>query len=530
MGYRALYREFRPLKFSDMVGQDHISQILKNQIINDRIGHAYLFSGIRGTGKTTTAKIFARAVNCINSVDGEPCNECEICKGILSETISDVTEIDAASNNGVDNIRQIRDEVMYLPTKAKYRVYIIDEVHMLSTGAFNALLKTLEEPPQHVKFILATTEPNKLPATILSRCQRFDFKRIKNNDVVKRLEEILTSIGKSAEPNALKMIAEISEGAMRDAISILDRCVSDTDKITSDYIAGLIGMPDSMEILDIIENIVDKNPENMLKIVDKMLYEGKNISLLLTECIKHMQNILMYMVVNKLDIYSDMEKEKIESISKLTNSNEIVAIITELSQIINSIKWSTNQEIVAKAQLISLCINDNQLDKVEKKNSKKDIVKKQEEKVDNNLDKEVTNDVKENKVSQVNKQVNKIEESNIKDNDIEEYFDYRSVEHWNEILSDLKNSGKVRIYANLINATAQVIADNVIGIYFKVEFAKNIIQQPESIESIKESINNVIGKDYQIKCFLQKEDVKNKISDVENMAKQFNIPMDIVDE
>ena len=527
MGYRALYREFRPLKFSDMVGQDHISQILKNQIINDRIGHAYLFSGIRGTGKTTTAKIFARAVNCINSLDGEPCNECEICKGILSETISDVTEIDAASNNGVDNIRQIRDEVMYLPTKAKYRVYIIDEVHMLSTGAFNALLKTLEEPPEHVKFILATTEPNKLPATILSRCQRFDFKRIQNDDVVKRLEEILNSIGKSAEPSALKMIAEISEGAMRDAISILDRCVSDTDNITVDYIAGLIGMPDSMQILNIIENIVNKNPQQMIVSLDNMLSEGKNISLLLTECIKHMQNILMYQVAQKIDIYSEEQKNKVEQISKIVDSNMLVQLITQLSQIINSIKWSSNQEIVAKAQLISLCMEKAQSIEVEKKTSKivvpkEDVIAKTKVEVVKEQ-----KDIATKSEDDIKKQ--QLEEKK-QSNNIEEYFDYRSVEHWSEILADLKNNGKVRIYANLINATAQMIADNVIGLYFKVEFAKNTVEAPESIEAIKQSVRNVIDKEYQIKCFLQKEDTKNKMSNMEDMAKKFNIPMDIVDE
>lgn len=527
MGYRALYREFRPLKFSDMVGQEHISQILKNQIINDRIGHAYLFSGIRGTGKTTTAKIFSRAVNCLNPLDGEPCNECEICKGILEETISDVTEIDAASNNGVDNIREIRDEVMYLPTKAKYRVYIIDEVHMLSTGAFNALLKTLEEPPKHVKFILATTEPNKLPATILSRCQRFDFKRIQNDDVVKRLEEILTSIGKTADINALKMIAEISEGAMRDAISILDRCVSDTDKITVDYIANLIGMPNSRQILNIVDDIVNKKVEQVLINIDNMLSEGKNISLLLTECIKHMQNILIYQVTNKIDVYSEEEKLLIKNIASNSNVNDLVELISKTSQILNNIKWSSNQNIVAKAQLIKLCIDS---DVLEEKKTVKTVIPKQikedevekiqnEVKVKENIPVQNIQEEKEVQILQEKQTINE-----------EEYFDYKSVEHWNEILVDLRNSGKVSVYANLINANAQVIANNVIGIYFKVEFAKKTVDTLENIEAIKQSVRNVIGQDFEIRCFFQQEGKKNKIDDIENTAKKFNIPMDIVDE
>ena len=224
MAYTALYRNFRPLKFSDMVGQEHITRTLRNQITSGRVGHAYLFNGGRGTGKTTSAKILARVVNCMNPQDGEPCNECEICEAILNNALTDVVEMDAASNNGVEDIRSIRDEVNFLPTKAKDRVYIIDEVHMLSIGAFNALLKTLEEPPEHVKFILATTEPQKIPTTILSRCQRFDFKKISEDDIVKRLKIICEESNIKIEEDALKLIAVLSEGAMRDGISILERC------------------------------------------------------------------------------------------------------------------------------------------------------------------------------------------------------------------------------------------------------------------------------------------------------------------
>lgn len=227
MSYTALYRKFRPLKFSEMVGQEHITNTLQNQLMQERVGHAYLFSGGRGTGKTSVAKILARAVNCLDPKDGEPCNVCDMCKGILTGAVTDVVEMDAASNNSVDDIRVIRDEVNFLPTVAKYRVYIIDEVHMLSGGAFNALLKTLEEPPKHVKFLLATTEPQKLPATILSRCQRFDFKRISEEDVIKRLEVICKESGIKVSPEALRMIAVLSEGALRDAISILERCIQE---------------------------------------------------------------------------------------------------------------------------------------------------------------------------------------------------------------------------------------------------------------------------------------------------------------
>ena len=293
--YTALYRKFRPLTFNELVGQDHITRTLKNQIVSNRIGHAYLFNGGRGTGKTSSAKIFARAINCLNPKDGEPCNECEICKAILSGSLTDVVEMDAASNNSVEDIRAIRDEVNFLPTLAKYRVYIIDEVHMLSTGAFNALLKTLEEPPAHVKFILATTEPQKLPATILSRCQRFDFKRISNEDIVKRLEVVCKEADIEITSEALKTIAVLSEGAARDALSILERCVQEGNKgIDEDKVKELVGIPKTTFVSRIVENIINNNAEEALGAVNEVLKDGKDIQNLLWEIIKYIKDILIY--------------------------------------------------------------------------------------------------------------------------------------------------------------------------------------------------------------------------------------------
>ena len=272
MAYTALYRTFRPIKFADMVGQDHITKTLKNQIMAERVGHAYLFNGGRGTGKTSSAKILARAVNCLNLQDGEPCNECEICKEILNGSLTDVVEMDAASNNSVEDIRTIRDEVNFLPTKAKYRVYIIDEVHMLSVGAFNALLKTLEEPPEHVKFILATTEPQKLPTTILSRCQRFDFKKISNEDVIKRLKIICNEANIKINEEALNIIAVLSEGAMRDAISILERCSQEsTEEITANVVKDLVGIPNLQYINKISKAILQNNEIDALSAVDEVI-------------------------------------------------------------------------------------------------------------------------------------------------------------------------------------------------------------------------------------------------------------------
>ena len=292
MSYTALYRKFRPLKFSEIVGQEHITRTLKNQIIAGRVGHAYLFNGGRGTGKTTAAKILARAVNCLNPQDGEPCNECEICKAALSGSLTDIVEMDAASNNSVEDIRSIREEVNFLPTLAKFRVYIIDEVHMLSTGAFNALLKTLEEPPAHVKFILATTEPQKLPATILSRCQRFDFKKISNDNVVKRLEFVAKESNIEITKEALNLIAILSEGAMRDALSILERCLQDGEtNIDEDKIKDLVGIPKFTYINAIVKSFLEYNVEEAIKAVDSVLNEGKDLNNLLWEIIKYVKEV-----------------------------------------------------------------------------------------------------------------------------------------------------------------------------------------------------------------------------------------------
>ena len=285
MEYTALYRKFRPLKFDEIVGQEHIVRTLKNELINDRVGHAYLFNGGRGTGKTSAAKILARAVNCLNPKDGEPCNECAVCKAALEGSLTDIVEMDAASNNSVEDVRAIRDEVNFLPTVAKYRVYIIDEVHMLSTGAFNALLKTLEEPPAHVKFILATTEPQKLPATILSRCQRFDFKKISNDNIEKRLNFVCEQSNIDITPEAKKLIAILAEGAMRDALSILERCMQEEGKITEDLVKELVGIPKTESVNKITKSILQKNTEDALGTINEIITEGKDISNFLWEII-----------------------------------------------------------------------------------------------------------------------------------------------------------------------------------------------------------------------------------------------------
>ena len=361
MGYTALYRKFRPSTFGEMVGQEHIITTLKNQIISNRVGHAYLFNGGRGTGKTSAAKILSRAVNCLNPHDGEPYNECEICKEALNGSLTDIVEMDAASNNSVEDIRSIKEEVNFLPTKAKYRVYIIDEVHMLSTGAFNALLKTLEEPPEHVKFILATTEPQKLPATILSRCQRFDFKRISNADIVKRLKIVCKESNIEADENSLNMIAELSEGAMRDALSILERCVQNGEnEISQEKIRELIGIPKLEYINKIASAIIEYDIDLALQTIQSVIDEGKDINNLLWEIIKYIKDILIAKTNGRLSLYDENELQEIKNLAEKTTKERLIKLIFDLSELENNMKWSTQKLIMFQAGIIKLCNKEEQ--------------------------------------------------------------------------------------------------------------------------------------------------------------------------
>ena len=355
MEYTALYRKFRPLRFDEIVGQEHIVKTLKNELINDRVGHAYLFNGGRGTGKTSAAKILARAVNCLNPKDGEPCNECVVCKAALDGSLTDIVEMDAASNNSVEDVRAIRDEVNFLPTVAKYRVYIIDEVHMLSTGAFNALLKTLEEPPAHVKFILATTEPQKLPATILSRCQRFDFKKISNDNIEKRLNFVCEQSNIDITAEAKKLIAILAEGAMRDALSILERCMQEEGKITEELVKELVGIPKTESVNKITKSILEKDTEMALQTINEVIAEGKDINNFLWEIIKYVKDILIFKTNAQLEIYSEKEKNNIKQLADSTTKEKLISIIYNLSNLQNDMKWSTQKLIMFQVEIIKLC-------------------------------------------------------------------------------------------------------------------------------------------------------------------------------
>ncbi len=356
--YRALYRKWRPQVFSDVSGQNHITETLMNEISTGRLSHAYLFTGSRGTGKTTCAKILAKAVNCLNPVNGSPCNECRICKGIDDGSILDVTEIDAASNNSVDNIRDLRDEVNFTPAAAKYRVYIIDEVHMLSTGAFNALLKTLEEPPEHVLFILATTEVQKLPATILSRCQRFDFRRISPEDIAARLMTVAENENLQLSNDAALLIARVSDGALRDALSILDQCAGYNEPITVNTVGNAAGLLGKDYLFEISDALLNQNGPAVLDIIDRLHSSSCDMERLMSELVNHFRNIMMAKTTKNPEKFivstPDELKRYKENADRMTYGT-ILHIMETLCREASQLKYSSHQRAQTETTLIRLC-------------------------------------------------------------------------------------------------------------------------------------------------------------------------------
>lgn len=360
MSYTALYRKFRPGEFEDVKGQDHISQTLQNQIKANRIGHAYLFCGTRGTGKTSVAKIFAKAVNCENPVNGSPCGECAMCKAISAGTSMNVIEIDAASNNGVDNIREIREEVAYRPTEGKYKVYIIDEVHMLSIGAFNALLKTLEEPPEYVIFILATTEVHKIPITIMSRCQRYDFKRITIETIAARLSDLMEREGIEVEERAIQYIAKAADGSMRDALSLLDQCIAFYlgEKLTYDHVLEVLGAVDMEVFSKFLREILERNITGVLNSLEELIMRGRELSQLATDFTWYLRNLLLVKSSDNMEDVLDVSSENLAQLkeeAKMVEYDALIRYIRIFSELSNQLKYATQKRVLLEVALIKLC-------------------------------------------------------------------------------------------------------------------------------------------------------------------------------
>ena len=356
--YQALYRKWRPQVFADVVGQEHVTRTLMNEVRTGRHSHAYLFTGSRGTGKTTCAKIFAKAVNCEHPVNGDPCNCCETCKGIDAGSILDVVEIDAASNNGVDNIREIRDEANFTPVGGKYRVYIIDEVHMLSTGAFNALLKTLEEPPEHVKFVLATTEVHKLPATILSRCQRFDFHRISPEDIAARLTYVAKEENLQLTPGAANLIARLADGALRDALSILDQCIGQSTNIDEATVNAVVGLAGRDYLFQLADSILHRNSAMALAQIDDLYNRSCDMERLCNELINHFRNLMVCKAVKNpkdLIVCSAVELAAYQSVAKKTSMSDILNTLNALGDALVLIRKGLNRRVEMEMALIRLC-------------------------------------------------------------------------------------------------------------------------------------------------------------------------------
>lgn len=521
--HKALYRVYRPKTFGDVVGQEHIVKTLKNQIKNNNIGHAYLFSGTRGTGKTSTAKIFARAVNCLNPINEEPCNECEICIDTLNDNIMDIVEIDAASNNSVDDIRELRESVKYTPSKAKYKVYIIDEVHMLSQGAFNALLKTLEEPPSYVIFILATTEPHKIPATILSRCQRFDFKRVPSKDIASRMSYICKKENIEAEEKALSLIARNSQGALRDALSILDQCISfGNEKIEYNDVIELLGTVNIDELFELSQSIIDENTKKSLEILNEFIIWGKDIRNLINDLIDHFRNLMVCKVSKDLDEIISLPEESIERLkeqSQNVNINDLIRILNILSETQDSMKSSSNTRILAEVTIMKIA--QPMFDE-----SKEALIKRienLEEKIESGNIKVSTVQIEQSK--DVKSQIiedNKVEE-NKEDVAYEEVKseDVRLVESsWKKITQKIKDDRKLSVAALLKEVNTFNVKDNILYLIFNdnFSFARSRLNSKDTIEYVESIIREVLKRSFNIQIYLKSEVASLNLSETINKA------------
>ena len=535
--HKALYRVYRPKNFSDVIGQEHIVRTLKNQIENNNVGHAYLFCGTRGTGKTSTAKIFSRAVNCTNLHNDEPCNECENCREILEDKTMDVVEIDAASNNSVDDIRELRENVKYSPAKAKYKVYIIDEVHMLSQGAFNALLKTLEEPPSYVIFILATTEPHKIPATILSRCQRFDFKRVTVKDISSRMRYICEKEGIEADEKALNLIARNSQGALRDALSILDQCISfEGNKISYNDVIELLGSVNIEQLFDLAESIIKEDTRKSLQILNDFIIWGKDVRNLVNDLIDHFRNLMVCKISNDLDEIISLPEETIDLLkqqAETIDTNNLIRILNILSEAQDGMKISSNPRVLMEVTMMKIA--QPMFDE-----SKEALIKRIE-----NLEQKIeSGNIKVNHIS-TNQTVDNFNENNQHNNNTVEKQEDENIEYenlkgddiklveksWKKILQKMKEDKNQVIRALLQDVDSFNISEDTLYIIFtdNYSFAKSRLDSPATIQYVEKVIREVLNRSFSVKIAL-KSQLSNLNTQIKKEDKGEQILKNIVSE
>jgi len=540
VAYQAIYRRWRPKVFDDVVGQKHITTTLKNQVMNSSCAHAYLFCGTRGTGKTSTAKILARAVNCLNPQGGNPCNECEICKGLLDESILDVIELDGASRNKVENIREIIDDVMFLPSTARKKVYIIDEVHMVTQQAFNALLKTLEEPPAHVMFILATTELNKVPITVLSRCQQFDFRRITNADIAGRMGEILTADGFTYDDAALSLIAELGDGSMRDSLSVLDKCVGAIDShLSFDTVTNVTGIADNEVMYELASSVAKGDTAKALIKIDEIIEKGKELGLFAERFIKYLRDILMVKVTNKPEIFLNTSVENAQRIDDLSvefSKERLVRSIELMCDAYANTRASTAVRTVYEMALVKMCEPDTQdstdalLDRIavlEEKLAKGDFVVTKPQSAANDdsppWDEDKKPQPKAEKAPPKPADAPKPKPTVKEPEDKPSVSDGSVASRWPEIINHIKTHGGMPLYPHLMSVRAKEVNGKLCVVFSEnVAMSKSIVSKASNIALIKDAVTAVTGKTMEVACVTPKEigeDADDPLKKLEELAK-----------
>ncbi len=531
--YKALYRKYRPLTFDDVVSQPHITTTLMNQIVTGKTAHAYLFTGSRGTGKTTCARILAKSVNCEHPVNGNPCLECSVCRDAEDNALSDIIEIDAASNNGVDDVRELREGAVYTPERCKYKVYIIDEVHMLSKEAFNALLKIMEEPPPHVKFILATTEIHKVLPTILSRCQRFDFRRIRSEDISARLLEIAAKENITLAEDAAELIAKTADGGMRDALSLLDQCIAFSDNVTIDTVSSAAGIAGRDYLFDIIDAITDCDTGKAISVIDKLYSMSKDMQRLCEELISQFRNIMLVKTVPEntgIIVCMPNELERIKKTADKLSLKEILSKLEILQSCNERLAKASAKRVELEMCFIKLCnpafSSENSIKTVD--NS--DIYAKIEM-LENKLKNNTVNSPPAYAAEESNyRQQTSIPELSAKEQPADisklKLEDFKPVALWAEILERFEK--ECPPVSGTLYGSKAYENQGVMLVYTENSFFIKLLRVKENAAKLQEAIKAVTGKVYSIraKCTASDDSGENKVQDILRKAKENNIPTD----